>query len=398
MLLRNRFLGGLSSFALMAPEGAVGGDAAPAGGSVAPVNIPTDSGPISLRDAARSLGSRREKGNAAAEPEAQPGDRPTEQPRVNGRFASAAAPDESAPDTGEDAAADVNQPPGEAEQGDDPAEQPSIDPPRSWTKEEKEAFKLLPPEYQQTVAERERKREADIRRGQDEVANQTKALTAKEQAAEQARQQYEAAAQNALHILQQQQAAEFGDIRTQADVERLATDDPFRFAQWQARQMRIHAQAQEVEHLNQQRQEKEQKTFETWSKEQDDKFSGQFKEFNDPEAGPKARQSVQSYLTKEVGVPEDVLPKLWNNPLFRDAMFQRVIYDASRFHAAQQKAKAAVPVKVPPVQRPGAAPAKGEQGQADIKALETKLSKATTVRDQIAAAAALRAAKRVATR
>jgi hypothetical protein len=57
-------------------------------------------------------------------------------------------------------------------------------------------------------------------------------------------------------------------------------------------------------------------TFKTWAKEQDDKFTKQFPEFADAEKGPKVRASVTTYLTKEIGVPEEALQKLWNNPLF----------------------------------------------------------------------------------
>jgi len=372
----------------------VAGADAPAGGGIVPANVQTDTGPISLRQAAASFAARREKGEAAAEPEAKPGDKPTEQPRVNGRFASAAAPQESTPDTGSDAGPD--EVPGETV-GDDPAgELPPIDPPRSWSKEDKELFNTLPRETQERVYERERARESDFLQRQNKATEQTKALEAKEQAAEQARQQFEAAAPNVMQFLQEQLLSSFPELASQEAMNKLANDDPFRAIAAREAEREFVQKAQDIESKIRQAQQEKVRTFEAWSKEQDDKFSGQFKEFNDPEAGPKARQAVQSYLTKEVGVPEDTLPKLWNNPLFRDAMFQRVIYDASRFHAAQQKAKAAVPVKVPPVQRPGSPPAKGEQGQADIKALETKLSKATTTRDQIAAAAALRAAKRVA--
>jgi hypothetical protein len=50
---------------------------------------------------------------------------------------------------------------------------------------------------------------------------------------------------------------------------------------------------QEVQQLNQQREQEQADQFKTWSKEQDDKFSKQFPEFNDPEKGPKVRASVQ---------------------------------------------------------------------------------------------------------
>src|SRR6478672_274929 len=284
-MLRNLLLGGTSPLALFAPEGIGGGE------TVAPVNTSSDTGPISLRDAANSFAARREKG----ETDAPAADKP-EQPRERGRFASAAAPNESTPDTGGDAAADIDQPPGETEAIDPAGEQPPIDPPRSWTKEDKEAFKLLPPDRQQSIVERERTRDAEIRRGQDEVASERKAIEAERQATLQARQQYESAAQNALSILQTQQAAEFGDIKTDADVMKLATEDPFRFSQWQARQLQIQNQAREVWQLNQQREQEQSKAFKTWSEDQDNKFTKQFPEFADPEKGPKVRQAVTTYL------------------------------------------------------------------------------------------------------
>ena len=325
--------------------------------------LPPDTGAISPREAARLMGEARAKAQQPAEP-----DKPARERATDGRFAKA---QESAPQ-GEDAGPD-DQVPGETAQ-DDPAELPPIDPPRSWSKEDKELFNSLPRETQERVSDRERSRESDFLRRQSEATEKSKALEAKEQAAEQARQQYESAAQNALQVLQQQQASEFADIKTQADVRKLATDDPFRFAQFQAFQMQIQAQAQEVDNLNRQRQESERKTFDTWSKEQDDKFSKRFPEFNDPEKGPKLRTQVQTYLTKEIGVPEDKLPQLWANHLFRDEMFQRVIYDASRFHDAQQRAKSAVAAPKPAPQRPGVASEKGSTTQEAIRAAQQRLN------------------------
>jgi hypothetical protein len=117
-----------------------------------------------------------------------------------------------------------------------------------------------------------------------------------------------------LSVLQQQQASEFADIKTHADVQKLATDDPFRFAQWQARQMQINAQAQEVEHLNRQREQEKANTFKTWAEEQDSKFTKKFPEFADKEKAGKVREGIVSYLTNDIGVPEGHLPELWDNP------------------------------------------------------------------------------------
>lgn len=357
--------------------------AAPAAAAAIPMPAAPDdaaSRPISVDQAAKAMSDWRSKQ-----------EQPVEKPRApDGKFAAA----QESPLEGADAAAET--PSGE-EEGAEVAEEPPIEPPHSWTKAEKERFASLPRETQSYLAERESARDAELNRRQNEAAEKSKALEAKEQAAETARQQYESAAQNALALLQQQQASEFGDIKTHADVNKLATEDPFRFAQWQARQMQIAAQHQEVENLNRQRKEQQDNTFKAWSKEQDDKFAKQFPEFGDPEKGAKITASLQSYLTKTVGVPEEALPELKNNSLFRDAMFQRVLYDASRFHAAQQAAKSAVPASKPQVQRPGVAAQRGSQNAEAITAAQDRL-KNSRGNNAALAAAELMAAKRKAAR
>src|SRR6478735_8945483 len=82
---------------------------------------------------------------------------------------------------------------GEQPEAPEPAEEPPIEPPRSWTKEEKAEFATYPREAQEKIARREQDREAALRKGQNEHAEKLKGLTAKEQQVEQARQQYEAA-------------------------------------------------------------------------------------------------------------------------------------------------------------------------------------------------------------
>jgi hypothetical protein len=54
----------------------------------------------------------------------------------------------------------------------------SIEPPRSWTRAEKEAFVELPPEVRGAIARREREREVELRRCQNELAALKKRLEA----------------------------------------------------------------------------------------------------------------------------------------------------------------------------------------------------------------------------
>ncbi len=52
------------------------------------------------------------------------------------------------------------------------------DPPRSWPKEEKAQFALLPPDIRHVIAEREKERDAGLRRKQNELAEKRKELSA----------------------------------------------------------------------------------------------------------------------------------------------------------------------------------------------------------------------------
>jgi hypothetical protein len=52
----------------------------------------------------------------------------------------------------------------------------SIDPPRSWTREDKQYFKTLPVHAQEIIANREQAREIHLRRSQNELAEMKKRL------------------------------------------------------------------------------------------------------------------------------------------------------------------------------------------------------------------------------
>ncbi len=349
------------------------------GGDTAPANDT----PLSLREAADALYKRRE---APETPQSETPAEPVEpsEPELSSHE--------------EDTAAD-NLPPGDDDQGQvDPADdQPSIEPPRSWTKEEKEAFKLLPPEKQATIAERERTREAAIRRGQDEVAEQRKAADAERQRLEQARQQYEAALPQLMQQLSAQQNAEFADIRSHADVVKMAEEDPFRYAKWDALQKQrqaVHTQAQQAQ-VRQQQHEAE--TFKAWAAEQDKLITERIPELADPKKAEGVQKAAVSYLKDTLGWDTDKIGKLWSGQeklSARDADFQLLINDAAKWRSAQKKVAEVAAKPVPPVQRPGTAPSKGDAQQAQIKALETRLERASSTQEQIRLAAQLRSMKR----
>jgi hypothetical protein len=312
--------------------------------------------------------------------------------RVNALMESTAA------DAADDAAPVGAQDPGAKTEGTDPgaAELSPIEPPRSWTKEDKELFTGLPRATQERLAERERSREGDFLRRQNEAAEKLKGLAAKEQAVELARQTYEAALPQLLQTLQQQQAGEFADIKSMADVERLAREDWPRYLLWDLQQKKV---AEVSQHMlaAQHRQAQEKLTqFVEFAKRQDDLFKEKVPDMADDTKAAELQKHALAVLG-DLGFDEAELVPLWNGHKelsLRDHRLQLLIRDATLWREAEKKAKAAATKPVPPVQRPGAATSRQGTDEARVQHLTQRLEQTGSLRD----AAALLRARRAATR
>jgi hypothetical protein len=357
----------------------------------APANTPAH---LSTHDAAAVLRKLRQPGND------QPAD-----PRVKSGDAASAAPAEttdSSADTTDDAAPAL-QDPGEKTETADPGhsresgEAPSIEPPRSWTKEDKELFASLPRATQERLAERERSRESDFLRRQNESAEKLKGLSAREQAVELARQHYEAALPQLLTTLQSQQAGEFSDIKSMADVERLAREDWPRYLLWDLQQKKmadVGAQLLAAQH----RQAHEQLTqFAEFATREDGLFKEKAPDMADAAKAAELQTNALKVL-RELGFDEEnELVPMWNGQKelsLRDHRLQLLIRDATLWREAQAKAKAAVTKPVPPVQRPGAASARQGTDEARVQHLTQRLEQTGSLRDAAALIRARRAAGR----
>lgn len=302
---------------------------------------------------------------------------------------ASAAQHESADDA--DAAAAGEQPPGETEQ-DDPDDSPSIEPPRSWSAADKEAFKALPHETQQRIAERERAREVDFRKRQDEAARIAQAAQAERQAAEQVRQHYESQLPILADAIQAQVNAEFADIRTWDDVRKMAREDPARYTDWQARQGQAQALQAEVkaaqERFQQEQVQRAHQFYETETK----RFNELAPEFADPKRGAELREEAVTTLV-EIGFPRELIAQAWQTgdsiPV-HDHRFQLLVRDATRYRAAQKnvtKAKtvaAATPKPAPQVQRPGPATSPKDAVSEHVRNLDSRLTRTGKVADALA--------------
>jgi hypothetical protein len=305
-----------------------------------------------------------------------------DEPATPGDEPAGAAEHESSPD-GE--GAEPEEAPGESETVDEPEEAP-IKPPRTWTKAEKEAFASLPREHQQAIVDRESERDSYYQRGLQEAARKSQAAEAREQAAEQARQQYE----NALPALYQQFTAqfqtEFRDIKTWDDVANMRQNDPMRFMAWQEAREKGNALAQQTAAAQQRQQQEAQQNWVNFVNRETEAFAAKAPEFANPETVAKAQAQAREVLI-ETGFGEDELAAMWEQgkPLsLRDHRVMLLVRDAMKYRAAQQAAKTAAKKPVPPVQRPGTAPAKGEAQAVDLKILDNKLTRSGRLDDAVA--------------
>jgi hypothetical protein len=311
--------------------------------------------------------------------------------RVNALMESTAV------DAADDAAPVDAQDPGAKTEGTDPGatELSPIEPPRSWTKEDKELFTSLPRATQERLAERERSRESDFLRRQNEAAEKLKGLAAKEQAVEQARQTYEAALPQLLQTFQQQQAGEFADIKSMADVERLAREDWPRYLLWDLQQKKIADVTQHMLAAQHRQAQEKLGQFTEFAKRQDDLFKEKVPDMVDEAKAAELQKKALAVLG-DLGFEEAELVPLWNGHKelsLRDHRLQLLIRDATLWREAQAKAKAAAVKPVPPVQRPGAATPRQGTDEARVQHLTQRLEQTGSLRDAAALVRARRAAR-----
>lgn len=345
---------------------------APDDGTGAAPPVPDAAASMSAREAVVALQAAREKPNTPAD------DAPD-------------AVEPGQPDSAEaDAAPPETETSGETEQADEPADVPPLDPPRSWTKEDKAIFPSLPRETQQRLLELDRTRELEVRNGQNQVAEQRRAAEAARVAADNERQRYEAELPNLLQSIQRFAANEFADIKSADDVRRMAAEDPARYIQYDALQ-KEYARAAAMQQQAVARQESDQaKAFEAFRTEQTKLFLEKAPEYADAAKASQLQTEARA-LFDDVGLTSaefDALAAGKSGISIHDHRVQLIVRDALRYRAAERAVKTAPAKPVPPVQRPGTAALKGDRQAANVETLRNNLRRTGSVKD---AAALLRA-------
>ena len=115
----------------------------------------------------------------------------------------------------------------------------------------------------------------------------------------------------------------------------------------------------------------------------------------------KSRE-IQHAVTVEIlasaaasGVEPAEMMQLFNSePLMRNAVFQRMMYDAGKYRLMMKARDAAVAKPLPPVQRPGTARTPAERAHADLRTLNARLSNSGDIKDAVALYNARKSSKR----
>jgi len=244
----------------------------------------------------------------------------------------------------------------------------------------------LPRETQEYLSAREQERDREIRRSQNEAAEQRKALDAERSKVEQARAQYESALPQLLETLQQQQAGEFGDLKTLADVEKLACEDWPRYLQWDLAQKRVAAVQQQMIAAREPQVQEQQAKFAEFARREDSLFAEKIPDMADADKASRLQKQALSVLA-DLGFSEQELARSWNGQgdlSLRDHRVQLLVHDAILWRDAQAKAKAAATKPVPPVVRPGAATAKPAAREQELSDLSKRLDRTGSLKDAAA--------------
>jgi hypothetical protein len=183
------------------------------------------------------------------------------------------------------------------EEGEESAHQ-GIEPPSSWTKQDREVFSALPPEAQAIIARRDSEQNAAFKQKTTEIAEHRKALESTFQTVQQERQTY---AQNLRQLLAvaMPEAERFSQI----DWTRLAQEQPADYvrmtAERDALRGRLGTIAGELQQVEVQSQQAQAYQFAQIRQAEQQRLVEAIPEYGDPEKGPAKIASVRNWLSKK---------------------------------------------------------------------------------------------------
>lgn len=216
---------------------------------------------------------------------------------------------------------------------------------------------------------------------------------------EKARQEYLGGLSAATQIAQMSFLSQFPELASMAPdqlpaaLERMSQQDPDKFARVQA----LVATGQQL--LAQQQQEgmrqaeDAQRCFQGYARSEDARLETMLK--GESHEAQRAVALEIAASARASGIETGELVRLFNSePLMRNAVFQRMMYDAGKYRLMMKARDAAVARPLPPVQRPGAAQSRSEREHAELRTLNARLSNSGNIKDAIALYQARKSSRR----
>ena len=206
---------------------------------------------------------------------------------------------------------------------------------------------------------------------------------------EKARQSYRDGLLAATQIAQASFLSQFPELAAIAPenlpgaLELMSRQDPAKFARVKSLIASSEQLLARQEHEGRLHAELTRQSFQRFAQSEDARLESMLK------AEPKAtQQAVVAEImasAKASGIEPSELNRLFNTePLMRNAIFQRMMYDAGKYRLMMKAKDAAVARKAPPVQRPGTAATRAERERADLRTLSSRLSASGDIKDAVA--------------
>lgn len=280
----------------------------------------------------------------------------------------------------------------------DPAVEPLIERPKSWTEAEDAEWRATPRALQQKIVARELERDTALRRTQNEIAEERNATKAEREEAEKAKQEYRSKVPSLDDVQRWVDNGPFQDIKSDEDATNLLKNDPFRYLEWkdyQDRLGRVVVHAREIEGIKAQERQAKRVSYEA---EQNKLLVELVPEMADPSKANVMRERAIAMLNNDLGLKTESLQR-WmqddvGHEILSNAGIQKLMADGLKYRDILSAPKAVVKPDLPPVQRPGVARAPGADKAALVQNLTDRLSNSGSENDAFELLMAKRASRR----
>lgn len=168
-----------------------------------------------------------------------------------------------------------------------------------------------------------------------------------------------------------------------AALEKMSREDPAKLARVQAAVATSEQLLAQQAHQQQRDTEIGRQNFQKFAQNEDARLEVMLK--GEPKSVQQAVAAEILLAAKETGIEPAELSRLFQNePVMRNATFQRMMYDAAKYRLMMKSKDTIAARPMPPVLRPGIATSPAERDRSDLRTLSARLSSSGDLKDAVA--------------